>query len=345
MRLKARDSPATSSSVRDLRHPHREVAAAHPLGGLDQPADRAGDLVRHHQPDQHRRRQHQQRHQGEDQREGDLQPGAVLVQPVVFGDRLLGRAHVRRGSAGSTGRPIISISGGVEFSCTTARTRVAVVGVRAPPRRRCAPARSPSAAAGRRRARRTARPRPSPARSPARRSPPRSGRAARSAWPALRRRPLGRSAEELPGPRQVVGHAPARRRGCCCGAPPGSRGRPAATLVQRGADRVVEPGLDAEMEEQRRRTRRPRWSASTATPLNSSTSRTCSREPAEPRRRSTQPGSAARPAPRPAAAARTGWPAPAPTHDSGIRPCGAPPRQQDEGGDAEPQRQRPPAPA
>ena len=78
----------------DFRHAHGQVAGAHPLGGVDQPADGPRDLVRHHQPDQHRRRQHQQRHQRENPREGHLQPGAAFVQPAVFGDRLLGARHV-----------------------------------------------------------------------------------------------------------------------------------------------------------------------------------------------------------------------------------------------------------
>ncbi len=39
-----------------FRHAHGKIAAAHPFGGLDQPADRAGDLIGHQQPDQHGRR-------------------------------------------------------------------------------------------------------------------------------------------------------------------------------------------------------------------------------------------------------------------------------------------------
>ncbi len=74
----------------DLRHADGEVPGAHPLGGVDQPPDRPGDLVGQHQPGQHGGEQHQQRHQGEDDGEGHLQLGAVLVQPVVFADQPLG---------------------------------------------------------------------------------------------------------------------------------------------------------------------------------------------------------------------------------------------------------------
>ncbi len=77
-----------------LRHPHLQVAAAHTFGGMDQPADRAGDLIGHHQPDQHRGRQHQQGDDGEDPGKRYLQPGSIFIQAVVSGDRLLRLLHV-----------------------------------------------------------------------------------------------------------------------------------------------------------------------------------------------------------------------------------------------------------
>ena len=43
---------------------------------------------------EHRGGEHQQGDEREDQREGDLQAGPVLVQALVFGDRVLGMAHV-----------------------------------------------------------------------------------------------------------------------------------------------------------------------------------------------------------------------------------------------------------
>ncbi len=78
----------------DLRHPDGEVTRPHPLRRLDQPADRPGDLVCDDEADQHRRHQHQQRDQAEDQHQGDLQAGAVLVEPLVLGDRFLVALHV-----------------------------------------------------------------------------------------------------------------------------------------------------------------------------------------------------------------------------------------------------------
>ena len=114
MRLKARDRPADLVAGGRLRHPHRQVAAAHPLGGGDQPADRPGDLVGDHQPDQRRGAQHQQRDQREDQREG--RPAARSGSGPAAGIRPPpARCAVMWSSmAGSTGRPISSISGGVD---------------------------------------------------------------------------------------------------------------------------------------------------------------------------------------------------------------------------------------
>ena len=59
-------------------------------------SDRLGDLVGDHQPDQHRRREHQQRHGREHQRERNLQPGPVMLQPLILRDRRLGPLHVRK---------------------------------------------------------------------------------------------------------------------------------------------------------------------------------------------------------------------------------------------------------
>ena len=73
---------------------HAQIAAAHPFGGVDQGADRAGDLIGHDQADQRRREQHQQSDDGENPGEGDLQPGAVLVEPLILRHRLLGAGHV-----------------------------------------------------------------------------------------------------------------------------------------------------------------------------------------------------------------------------------------------------------
>ena len=81
---------------RRLRHAHRQIAAAHPFGGMDQPPDRPGDLVGDHQADQHRRQQHEQCDDREDPGEGDLQPRPVLVQPLVFRHRLLGACMCSR---------------------------------------------------------------------------------------------------------------------------------------------------------------------------------------------------------------------------------------------------------
>ena len=79
---------------RRLRDPHREIAAAHAFRGEDQPPDRTSDLVGQHQTDRHRREQHQQRHDGKDPGEGELQPRTILVEALVFGHRLLGPRHV-----------------------------------------------------------------------------------------------------------------------------------------------------------------------------------------------------------------------------------------------------------
>ena len=90
-----------------------------------------------HQPDQHRRRQHQQRHQREDPGEGDLQPGPVLVQPLVFRRPPARCAAMWSRICGSTGRPIISISGGVRIrAARSARARGCRRRRSAPPRRR-----------------------------------------------------------------------------------------------------------------------------------------------------------------------------------------------------------------
>ena len=94
MRLKARDRPGDLVAGLHLRHAHGQIAAAHTFGRMDQPSDRPRDLVGQHQADQHGRQQHQQRDDGEDPGEGDLQPGAVIVEPLVFGDRLFRARHV-----------------------------------------------------------------------------------------------------------------------------------------------------------------------------------------------------------------------------------------------------------
>ena len=65
-------------AARHLGDAHAQIAAAHPFGGVDQRADRPRDLVGQHQADQHGGQQHQQRDDGEDPGEGDLQPGPVL---------------------------------------------------------------------------------------------------------------------------------------------------------------------------------------------------------------------------------------------------------------------------
>ena len=195
MRLKARDRPASSSPVgasgtRTPRSPPRTRSAAL----ISVPIGRAIWLAMT-RPISPAAEQHQQRHDGEDPGEGDLQPGPVLIQPLVFRHRLLGALHVAQD---------LRIDRPADHQHQR-RRRIRAAPPPAPACRRRAfehhdiavqrLLRSPSAAAARRPGRRTARPRPAPGRWSARRSPPRSGRAAWSACPAPRRtrwdRPTG----------------------------------------------------------------------------------------------------------------------------------------------------------
>ena len=61
---------------------------------MDKGADRPGDLIGHQKTDQAGGQQDQQRDDGEDEGESYLQPGAVFIQPLIFGHGLLGTPHV-----------------------------------------------------------------------------------------------------------------------------------------------------------------------------------------------------------------------------------------------------------
>ena len=64
------------------------------LGGADQMPDRPGDLVGDDQPETDQRREHQQRQDRDDQREGNLQPGAVFGKALILRHRLLRSVHM-----------------------------------------------------------------------------------------------------------------------------------------------------------------------------------------------------------------------------------------------------------
>ena len=228
MRLNARDRPASSSPVGASATRTREVAAAHAFGGVDQPPDRPRDLIGQHQADQHRGQQHQQRHDARRSRRrrsaarsGSGRAAGIRRPPARC-------ASCDRGSAGSTGRPIISISGGVESSRTTACTRV--------PSPAASTTTSPPCACDGHALRRQldAHAGEQPGRGqhlPGQRIV--DHRLGQAAQRRLRRQHLGEhrriGGQELAGARQVVGHLQRDGRGCCRGARPDSRARPAAT--------------------------------------------------------------------------------------------------------------------
>ena len=73
-----------------LGHARGKIAAAHPLGRGDQPADRIGELGGEMDPDRHRGDQKQHRHHQEDQREGDLKARSLTFQLLVLRGGALG---------------------------------------------------------------------------------------------------------------------------------------------------------------------------------------------------------------------------------------------------------------
>ena len=105
-------------------HAHGQVATAHPLGCLDQPPDRPGDLIGHQQPDQHGSGQHQKRDQREDRRRKrsaatiGSRPGACTRPPLAQ------CAACSGGSADRPGGRSLTAGAASNSSCTTARTRV-----------------------------------------------------------------------------------------------------------------------------------------------------------------------------------------------------------------------------
>ena len=81
------DQDADLVIVGQLRDLDVEGAAADPVGGVDQGADRRDEPVRERQAEPHRRQQEQQRDHDEGHHERDLDERALAFGPLVFGDR------------------------------------------------------------------------------------------------------------------------------------------------------------------------------------------------------------------------------------------------------------------
>ena len=73
----------------------RELAGPDPVGGGDEPADRPGDPVGELEAEPDRRQQHQECHHNEDHHEGDLDAVALLFEPLVVPHHRLNLPRVR----------------------------------------------------------------------------------------------------------------------------------------------------------------------------------------------------------------------------------------------------------
>ena len=85
------------------RHLDVQIAGRDDVGGADQAADRRDQPVGEIQPDPGRGQQHDERDDGEHQREGDLNAEPARFEIGVFADALLGRAQLLRRRADRAG--------------------------------------------------------------------------------------------------------------------------------------------------------------------------------------------------------------------------------------------------
>ena len=105
MVLKRRGQQAEVAGGAARRHVHVEIAAGDLLRRADQPADRRDEAAREAESDPDRREEHDQRHAGEDDAEGDLNAEPVRLKLLVFGGVLLRQPKVARDASDRSAAP------------------------------------------------------------------------------------------------------------------------------------------------------------------------------------------------------------------------------------------------